>query len=537
MRLGRCTRIRNSAFDFNFVKTKLLPSTNLTLSLVMIAFISTFNACKDNDDLKPEIPSIASIDPTSGTAGTVVTITGANFSSVLSENSVKFNGKSATVTSATATQLVTSVPLDAGTGRVSLTTLGGTIEGPEFKYFNPATISTISPAEGKMNSVVTISGTNFDPVPANNVVKFNGKNATVTIASTTQLIALVPVSAGAGKVSVTINGIIVNGPDFIYLKTTIVSTLAGSGKQGFNDGTGVIAMFDYPTSMVIDPQDNIFLCDQRNNRIRKITPAGVVTTFAGSGVSGVTDGNWNTAQFSYIRGITIDKNGFFFVCDGDVIRKITPGGQVSTFAGGITGFADGIGLAAQFSSPSSLTIDSQGNLFVADGSSRIRKITPNGVVTTFAGDGSSGFVDGNGTNAKLAPSGIAIDKDGNLFVSESQNFAIRKIAPNGTVTTVAGLGFMGFLDGPISNALFRSCSNIVVDVDGSLLIADTSDSRIRRIKNGFVTTVAGTDNSGFENGDDSVAKLYSPFGIAVNSVGHIFVSELFNYSVRKIVIE
>ncbi|SVC90482.1 uncharacterized protein METZ01_LOCUS343336, partial [marine metagenome] len=231
-----------------------------------------------------------------------------------------------------------------------------------------------------------------------------------------------------------------------------VTTFAGSGTSGSSDGTGTEASFNGPWGVAIDGSGNLFVADVYNNLIRKITPEGVVTTFAGGDESSLTDGIGTEASFGWPAGLAFDGSGNLFVSDyaNDAIRKITSSGAVTTFAGnGEKGNADGIGTAARFYSPQGIRFDSKGDLYVADQKNNlIRKITPEGVVTTFAGSGSASSEDGTGMAASFNdPRDLVFDNQGNLFVVCKGSHLIRKITPEGVVTTFAGSGSAGWVEG------------------------------------------------------------------------------------------
>jgi sugar lactone lactonase YvrE len=261
---------------------------------------------------------------------------------------------------------------------------------------------------------------------------------------------------------------------------------AGSATGGtIINGTGAAARFSSTglEGVARDGFNNAYVCDAGNNAIRKITSAGVVTTFAG-GTQGTADGTGTAAQFNYPIGIAIDASGNLYVTDASNhrIRKITPAGVVTTLAGSTNGYADGTGTAAQFSFPMGIAVDASGNVFVGE-NCRIRKITPAGVVTTFAG-GTVGYLDGNGTAAQFNNGilGIAIDNSSNLYVADSYNYRIRKITPAGVVSTYAGLGYSGTTDGDVSVATFDVITGIAINTAQNILyIVDHFNNRIREI--------------------------------------------------------
>ena len=284
----------------------------------------------------------------------------------------------------------------------------------------------------------------------------------------------------------------------------VVSILAGaSAFHSFADGTGTAAKFNSPEGLVVDSSGNVYVADRGNNRIRKITSAGVVTTFAGSATAGTANGTGTAATFNQPNAITIDSSGNLYVIDAFAatqIRKITPAGVVTSFAGqvGVTGSTDGTGTTARFGGIQGIAIDSSDNLYVTDTSNfKIRKITSAGVVTTFAGSGTTGTVNATGTAASFQDiNRITVDSSGNLYVTESGGGqTIRKITPAGVVTTFAGLKDTGGEDvnGTLTAARFSQPYGIAIDSSNNLYISEFQfgfQNNIRKIV--FTTTTTTT---------------------------------------------
>jgi sugar lactone lactonase YvrE len=313
----------------------------------------------------------------------------------------------------------------------------------------------------------------------------------------------------------------------------VVTTLAGlANSQGYVDGTGADARLVLPTGIAVDHHGNVYLSDAHNNTIRKITAAGVVTTFAGMpGVAGSADGNGSAARFWFPYRIDVDSSGNLYVADSGnhTIRKITPAGDVTTFAGaaGIAGTTNGTRLEARFTYPENLTVDDSGNLYVVTYYA-IRKITPAGDVTTLAGEVfGTGHVDANGTNARFVrPYGMTADGEGNVYVGDEN--MIRKITPDGTVSTVAGRrGGSGFTNGTGSAARFGWAYGMAAAADGSVFVADLTNNAIRKVSPaGTVTTFAAS--VGFP------PSLKQPRGVAVDGDGFVYVADTSNSAIRKI---
>jgi len=317
----------------------------------------------------------------------------------------------------------------------------------------------------------------------------------------------------------------------------IVNTLAGSGVAGSASGTGIAAQFNNPGGVAVDSAGNVYVADLSNHRIRKVTPLGVVTTLAGSGFSGFADGTGTAAQFNTPHGVAVDSAGNVYVADrnNQRIRKVTPTGVVTTLAGSTYGSADGTGTAAQFRSPTGVAVDSAGDVYVADSENNcIRKVTPAGVVTTLAGS-TIGFADGTGTAAQFnGPIGVALDSAGNVYVADRNNNYIRKVTPTGVVTTLAGSGVSGFADGTGTAAQFNLPFGVAVDSAGNVYVVDRNNHRIRTVTpTGVVTTLAGS-TIGFADGTDTAAQFNNPFGVAVDSAGNVYVADTFNHRIRKV---
>ncbi|GAB5525325.1 MAG: hypothetical protein Roseis2KO_31970 [Roseivirga sp.] len=323
-----------------------------------------------------------------------------------------------------------------------------------------------------------------------------------------------------------------------------VSSLSGIRSSGFADGPLATAQFNSPAGLAVDAAGNIYVADGSNQRIRKISTNGIVSTVAGGPVPGAANGTGTNAQFRYVTAIEIDANGNLFVADqtNHMIRKIDPNGVVTTVAGsGNAGFFDGVGTAAEFDNPIGLALDAAGYIYVVDaGNHTVRKIAPNGTVTTLAGDARRpGFNNGIGTNAQFDnPRGITIDAVGNLYVVDQFNNLIRKITPAGVVTTMVGNeGVRGDLDGTGTAAEFNRPFGISTDGAGNFFVTDLLNYKIRKIDpNGVVTTVAGTTR-GFNDGFAATAKFNSSAGIVVDNEGNLLVGDISNHLIRKVVLD
>jgi len=322
-----------------------------------------------------------------------------------------------------------------------------------------------------------------------------------------------------------------------------VSTLAGMAAAfGSTNATGTAALFHSPFGVNVDTSGNLYVADTDNNVIRKITAAGVVTTLAGTpnSVGGSADGTGPAASFYNPRQVAVDPSGNVFVTDwrNDTIRKITPAGVVTTFAGipCVAGFADGGPGVATFNWPIGIAVDAAGFVYVTDyNNSLIRKITPAGVVSTIAGFPLSyGFADGNGSTARFnGTHGIAVDSAGNLYVADAYNNRIRKITPAGDVTTLAGIGANGWVDGPPSTARFDTPTGVSVDASGVVYVADRVNHRVRKITpDGTVSTIAGQTQNGNADGTGSLSMVGDPSEIVVDANGVVYIADITNEDIH-----
>jgi len=395
--------------------------------------------------------------------------------------------------------------------------------------------ATVSPATGGTNGPVTVT------VAAN--TSASNRSAMITIAGQTNVLT----QTGTGTVIITL--------------PLTVTTLAGFPlSKGSIDGIGSSARFYYPTGIAADNAGNLYVSDTDNNTIRRIVAStGQVTTIAGLAAnSGSTDGIGNAALFDKPSGVAvenvgvaIDSEGNVFIADtlNHTLRKITSSHAVSTIAGsaGQSGNIDGTGAAARFQGPQGLAFyqfasatGTDSFLYIADTNNQtIRKINlSTGLVTTIAGlAGNSGSTDGMSGSARFnSPTDVAVDNNGNLFVADSENHTIREILPSGLVSTLAGQACAsGSTDGTGSAARFNSPTAVAVDLSHNVYVADTDNNTIRMIVplTGVVSTLAGLAGaSGNIDGLGSEVRFYNPTGITVDSTGNLYIADTNNHTIR-----
>jgi serine/threonine protein kinase, bacterial len=381
----------------------------------------------------PTAPTITSVSPDSGVFNTTVTITGTNFSTTTSSDLVTFNGTSATVSAATATQLTATVPKGSGTGAIKLTIGATTVTGPTFTYLYTYAVSTFAAT---------------------------GFNDPYGIAVDT-----------AGNVIVADDG---DNQIKMVTPAGVVSTVAGSGSPGFMNGAAATAEFLDPPAVTVDPMDNIFVGDAFNYKIREIT-SGSVSTFAGTTV-GESNGAVATAQFDSPTWLAIDGSENVFVCDAHYIREVS-GGSVSTLYDGHT-------YSSQLVSFTAIALKAADTLVLLDDlGANVFQLTPSGTFTVLAGTGSLGYFDAPAASAQFSSAtGIAIDAKDNILVADEANQRIRLISPAGFVSTIAGSGAAADVDSTGTSAEFYYPHGIAVDKkSGNIYVLEPMSNRIRKI--------------------------------------------------------
>ena len=438
--------LKSIAIQLSFTKTSFIGTWILPMILLTVFTSCSKNGSDNNNNNINTDPLIDIVSPLTGPKNTAVMIKGAHFGNDVSKTKVYINGVAATVSSVNDATIWCKVPVKAGSGIVKVVTANGkTVNGPSFTYKYTATITTLA---GGTNGYADGTGTAAQFGQSNGLCNDSAGNVYMVDYFNSKVRMVTP----AG----------------------VVTTIAG-GAFGYADGIDTSALFSGPLGICYAGNGNFYIADTYNYLIRKMTSAGVVTTVAGTpNVIGYQDGNDTVAKFNNPAAICIDASGNLYVADAmnNKIRKIDTNGNVTTLAGSSEGYADGPGLSAKFSQPSGICVDPQGNVYVAEFiNDKIRKISPAGVVSTLAGS-TAGSSDGVGTAAQFTgPAGLCIDKDGNIFVAEAGISRIRMVTPSGVVTTIAG----------DTSPEFFYPSGVSIDSQGILYVMDTYNYRIRKI--------------------------------------------------------
>ena len=516
-------------------------------------------------------PNILTLSPTTGPAGTVVTVTGTKFGSPQGSSTITFDGMTATPTSWTGTKIVVPVPAGSGTGPVVVVVKNVPSNGVTFTNTTTPIITSITPAFGNVGTSVTINGSLFGATQGASTVTFDGIATVPTYWNPDggQIVAPAPAGATTGNVVVTVNSLASNAIQFAYnqvlLQQGIINTVAGNGTASYSGdgGLATYAEISQPHGVAVDTIGNIYIADEYNNRIRKVTGAtGIISTVAGGGTgcTGQTDSVGDgcpatSAELNYPEGVAVDSAGNIYIADqqNSRIRKVTAStGIISTVAGnGTAGYSGDGGLAtsAELGQSTGVAVDSAGNIYIADYlNSRIRKVTAStGIISTVAGNGTVGYSGDGGlaTSAELdGPTSVAVDSAGNIYIADFDNSRIRKVTVSTSdISTVAGNGTAGYSgDGGLAtSAELRNPWGVTVDASGNIYIADSGNSCIREVivSTGGISTVAGNGTVGYsgDGGLSPSAELYSPDGLAVDSAGNIYIADTGNERIRAVGLE
>jgi uncharacterized protein (TIGR03437 family) len=360
------------------------------------------------------------------------------------------------------------------------------------------------------------------------------------------------------------NGVAVDSAGNLYIADTsnyrivkvtgggVVATVAGNGQFRYSgDGEPAIAAsLNGPSGVSLDSAGNLYIADYRNARIRKVSPAGLITTVAGNGdkkgepVDGVPA---TAASLHGPWGVAVSPDGNLYIGDSSacLVRMVTPAGIITTVAGSWPGYSGdgGPATAASLRGPTGVAMDPAGNLYIADTfNHRIRKVTPAGIITTVAGNGQQGY-SGDGGPATAAslynPEGLALDAAGNLYIADTFNLRVRMVSATGTITTVAGDGKLRYSGdgGPATSASLMYPGGLALDAAGNLYIADASNYRVRKVTAaGSITTVAGDGKPRYsgDGGPATAASLYAPSGVAVDSAGNLYIADAGNNRIRAV---
>jgi sugar lactone lactonase YvrE len=328
-----------------------------------------------------------------------------------------------------------------------------------------------------------------------------------------------------------------------------MSTVAGNGGSRYlGDGSpALLAQLNQPYGIAVDSAGNVYFSEYGNSRVRKITPDGGITTVAGNGTYGSSgDGGQATkAQLASPAGLALDTAGNLYIADADssCVRRVSSDGVIVTVAGNGTYGSSGDGgqaTNASLRTPYGVTVDASGNLYIADAlANRVRRVTPDGIIATIAGNGALGFTgDGNqATKARLRlPFAVAVDASGTLYIADTGNNRIRQVISNGVITTIAGNGIAGYGgDGGLAkNAQVVGPTALAADANGNLYIGGISANRLRQIAGGSISTIGGAGVLGYsgDGGDALAAQVNGLGGVAVDAGGNIYLADTGNDAVR-----
>lgn len=448
------------------------------------------------------------------------------------------------------------------------------VKGPGVRLSGEALAFDVVEVGKTLQKTVSISNPGNEPLAISGITVDGADAALFTVTPTSGTVAagqsltltvtFAPTSAGSKSASLSVAHNAAAGPSRVALSgfgkgaateaAYTISTLAGvgGGEGGFggDGGPATQAQFNTPSDVAVDAKGNVYVADTINNRVRRIAPDGTITTFAGGGTGQPGAGSGGPATQAVLIGpsqVALDASGNVLIADpgGQRVARVGADGTLRTIAGGtslVGGFAGdgGPATAARLNMPRGVAADAKGNVYFIDQlNNRVRKVSPEGTITTLAGTGTAGF-SGDGGPAALAQirpgaGDLAVDASGNLYIADQLNNRIRKVDANGTITTVAG-GGTDTKDGiPATQARIEFVSGVAVGPDGSLFITDTA--RIRRVgPDGFITTIAGTGQTGFsgDGGPALQAQIFRPGGLDVDAKGNVFIADTRNNRIRKL---
>jgi len=471
--------------------------------ILILLVTGMFSCSNDEKEIEPKSLSIFRIEPTLGPPGINVVISGKTFENTLLGNQVIFGDIEGVIVSANDSTLTAKVPENATTGEIKVTARGQTAEGPVFTVTPAPNIVSVYPTEGSIGTFVTIKGQHFSPDLDLTIVKFNGIKAFKRSVSSNEIIVVVPAEATTGNITVSTTGLELDAGSFtvtelkltydvevtvstvaeienftsiyfskeekVYLSTNSqilelnpdfsTTVIAGiKGDRSYIDGPTSIATFDVPIQMTEDLNGDLLISDINNKAIRKISNNEVSTYYSNS-------------NFFLLLGIVMDNMDNIYIAELTTkIWKLTPQMNLTIFAN----YPAVTGNTVRFA------IDSDENIFVISGN-QILKVSQSGIIEPFAGSDDPGIIDGSGSEARFNyPLGITIGADGYLYIADSDNYLIRRISPEKDVTTVCGLGIQGIIDGDSNTAMFLRPTSILSARAGDLLVVD-NEQFLRKI--------------------------------------------------------